>query len=223
MRRGFTLIDVLVTLAVMAILMSLLLPSLSGVRETARQVICRSNVRQLGIGVTQFAGENVDKLPYSSMQASGKPFETMYLRIDVTSAWDGLGILYIEEFMPAPLIFYCPSHHGTHPYLNYADSWATITGDIVGNYQYRGRGPITNQPNAPTTDRLSALAPGITLIVDGLRSVGDFNHEIGANVFRADSSVAWVATSGIATSLPPDATTAPTTTIESIWSWFDRK
>lgn len=55
--RGFTLTEVLVSVAVMATLVSLLLPGLSGARESARAVGCASNLRQLGAGLHAYAGD----------------------------------------------------------------------------------------------------------------------------------------------------------------------
>ncbi len=57
MRRAFTLIELLVVISVIAILIGLLLPAISQSREAARNVICRSNVRQLGVSMFQYAGD----------------------------------------------------------------------------------------------------------------------------------------------------------------------
>jgi prepilin-type N-terminal cleavage/methylation domain-containing protein/prepilin-type processing-associated H-X9-DG protein len=61
-RRGFTLIELLVVISVIAVLMAILMPSLSRAREQARSVACRSNLRQWGIASTMFAQENDDRL-----------------------------------------------------------------------------------------------------------------------------------------------------------------
>src|SRR6056297_977839 len=56
-RRAFTLIEVLVVTAVVGTLVGLMLPALSGARDAARGAVCASNVRQLGVGWTMYAGD----------------------------------------------------------------------------------------------------------------------------------------------------------------------
>lgn len=56
--RAFTLVEVLVVTAVVGTLVGLLLPALSGARDAARGVVCASNVRQLGVAWTMYAGDS---------------------------------------------------------------------------------------------------------------------------------------------------------------------
>jgi type II secretory pathway pseudopilin PulG len=235
--RGFTLIDVLVTLGVVAILISLLLPSLGRVRETAHQVICRSNVRQIGIGIAMYAEDNVDRLINSvniapdGNTSTGRPWDTAALRLtvqpgNIPGRWDGLGRLYDLEYLPAPKLFYCPSHHGRNSYQDFENEWAARSpAAIYGNFQYRGRGPVAFQPSGGGRQSifLSEISPNSAIVADSMRSQADFNHRIGANVLRANNSVDWYSDSGgrFIQLLPREGENPLTSVFEDLWQNLD--
>jgi len=62
-RRAFTLIELLVVIAIIAVLIGILLPSLAGARNAARDVICKSNLRQYGMGIELYAQSSRDFIP----------------------------------------------------------------------------------------------------------------------------------------------------------------
>ena len=63
-RSGFTLIELLAVMVILAVLAALLLPALAKAKEQGRSSVCRSNMRQIALAMTQYADDNSDYLPW---------------------------------------------------------------------------------------------------------------------------------------------------------------
>lgn len=98
--RAFTLIELLVVIAVIALLAALLFPVFAQARAKARQTVCLSNLRQIGLAVEQYASDHDDTLmPGTLLSAPGAGGNPQY------AGWAGLCNTYAR----APGIFRCPA------------------------------------------------------------------------------------------------------------------
>lgn len=114
-RKGFTLIELLVVIAIIAILAAILFPVFAKAREKARQASCLSNVKQLGIGLMQYAQDYDEKLPATYQWLDGVNDWPLY-------SWRVCLYPYVKNVQ----IFQCPSDSS-----NAGDPSGLIPGMIV--------------------------------------------------------------------------------------------
>ncbi len=62
-RTGFTLIELLVVIAIIALLLSIIVPALKEVKKAGKVIVCKSNLRQLTMGMRLYAEANNGKAP----------------------------------------------------------------------------------------------------------------------------------------------------------------
>jgi prepilin-type N-terminal cleavage/methylation domain-containing protein len=63
-KRRFTLIELLVVIAIIAVLAGMLLPVLAKARQKAQASACMNNLKQVGLGVIMYRGDNEEAMPY---------------------------------------------------------------------------------------------------------------------------------------------------------------
>jgi prepilin-type N-terminal cleavage/methylation domain-containing protein/prepilin-type processing-associated H-X9-DG protein len=97
-RRAFTLIELLVVVSIIALLIAILLPSLSKARSMAKMATCSSNMRSLTLAVHAYANANGDRLITAGLAHGGS--------VDEHAAW--INTLR-EEYGKNALVAQCPS------------------------------------------------------------------------------------------------------------------
>jgi prepilin-type N-terminal cleavage/methylation domain-containing protein/prepilin-type processing-associated H-X9-DG protein len=121
--RGFTLVEILVTIAIMGILMALLLPALQRAREAANRLSCQNNLKQLGVALHNYHGVNncfppglvSDSSTTSDAEASGFTFMLPYLEQDTAYRLYNFDLPWFkpENFQAVGIqikVFFCPSN-----------------------------------------------------------------------------------------------------------------
>ena len=168
-RVAFTLIELLVVVAIIALLISILLPSLQSAREQARAAKCGSHLRSLGNGLTAYFAENNDWIPGVNtsgvalsalatmaprfpdvLRRPGLPVQT-YDWISPLTRYDGeYGDTRAKRFQFLLNYYHCPSQvqiesdifqapPDNHDFNEVSDKWIGVSYLMPAYFQYWGK------------------------------------------------------------------------------------
>ena len=142
-RCAFTLVELLVVVAIIAIIMSMLLPALSKTREQGRRTVCANNLRQIALGmITYVQGERSGGLPPTT-GGGGVREDSEFITIWRPWYWNMGPYPPTIEKVWGQAVWYCPSGNPNRVHLPgpdvevfdwyYSATWGGF-GETLGDY-----------------------------------------------------------------------------------------
>lgn len=108
--RGFTLIELLLVIGIISLLISILLPAMLFARDSAREVVCRNNLRQLVTASLLYANDHRTFLPPAHIDFLTKNLHRWHgIRNTVADAFESSADSPMTRYLPDRRIRACPS------------------------------------------------------------------------------------------------------------------
>ena len=233
-RRGFTLVELLVVIGIIALLISVLLPSLAKARDAAKRVACLSNLRQAHLAFVYYAADFRDQVPLGYRAA--KQYNSL-----VFSATAGryvlFGHLFLRGLMADGRAFYCPAEANPaferdtpgNPWP--ASVTATPTKNVQAGYALRPEVAIPDVFTPTTVLPRLRQFKNRAILADTTASYVrvDTRHRTGLNALFGDGSATWIPRPQLGPTLAhlpepagtPNATLDPL--VDAVWAGIDRR
>ncbi len=222
-RFGFTLVELLVVIGIIALLISVLLPALQKARQSAQRVKCMSNLRQIYMATQFYSNENHDIVPigFNYRKNIGMYIWDPGYPAGSNPRYLQLGLLYNAGFVKNPAYFYCAAEANPSYQYNTPENPFTPLPTTTIFSGYTGRPMAEWSDNTNAWKGVPALYyppygrhfPKLKIFNKPLRAMMADNfptlsaargrHRTGLNVCYGDGSVKWVPEQIYATRLAP--------------------
>jgi prepilin-type N-terminal cleavage/methylation domain-containing protein/prepilin-type processing-associated H-X9-DG protein len=142
--RGFTLVELLVVIAVIALLLGILMPALSKSKEKAKGVVCQSNLRQIGMGAYLYADSYNSFIPRGLGGGSGQAWFQLFMPF--------LAQKPIDNDYRNVVIYRCPGYPNKEQTVCY----------VVNGWKFRDKNDNTGSEVSVPTQVLACKRPSET-------------------------------------------------------------
>jgi len=211
-RRAFTLIELVVVIAIISLLAALLLPSLRIAVESARRKTCASNIRELGLNIVNYSNDYDGLMPGNGLDNKvSNPSWGDMIFYSYAGGWTNLGLLYASgsstenydrmDYIPNGELYFCPSAQDEdrrwedyEPWPNdKKKSWGSY---IFPSYSYNLRADNLAgswQGQTRKFEKYDNLPPDEVLLSDDFSDLNVAHTDPrGFNTMRPDGSVRFV-------------------------------
>ena len=146
-RRGITLLEVLVVIGIIGLLLGVLVPGLNHSRRMAKQTACLAGLQQIGLGICAYAMENKGHIPYGQQPITGNARSFYTINGQTTSIISnlngkhvGLGLLLKSHLLNSAESLFCP---GADVKWDTKESLALVGKEQVESSYYYRHGSIS--------------------------------------------------------------------------------
>lgn len=202
--KGFTLIEILIVIAIISILAAIVFPVFARARESARRASCQSNLKQFGLALQQYVQDYDSLYPYiapGTLAVTGRAamgsgdFNDAYQDTPAANRWDaGPVVKVLQPYTKSEQLAFCPSVEKVNPDLS-ANTNYEASAYVFDDSSKENKSPTVIAPNLRTGHAIHESIiqdPSNTTLFQDYKGVNARPHLDGFNNLAADGRVKWM-------------------------------